>query len=479
MSHAPTVVSTVTHRFEPRGAVKRAFESREREVLLSGPAGTGKSRGLLEKLHICALKYSGMRGLIVRKTAVTLTTTGLVTWNKLVTPEAQENGTVRRYGGSQQEPPQYVYSNGSRIVVGGLDKPTKVMSSEYDMIFVQEAIELTVTDWENLTTRLRYGRMPYQQLLADTNPGAPTHWLKQRCDEGNTLMLYSRHEDNPRLYDVDSRTWTEEGLRYLELLNALTGVRKSRLRYGKWVAAEGVIYDEWDPDVHEIPTFKIPESWPRYWVVDFGYKNPFVLQCWAEDHDGRLYLYRELYYTKRLVEDHARQILDKVSTPDPDYEHDASTHGPQLYHHGRVWSEPKPRAILCDHDAEDRATLEKHLGMGTKPANKTVSRGIQAVQARLRVQGDGKPRLFILKGCRVEQDTKLKESGKPTSTVEEVPGYIWEPDKDGRPIKDQPLKENDHGMDGMRYMVAHRDMRKGPRVTVAGAGNGRFQRSAA
>jgi hypothetical protein len=45
-------------------------------------------------------------------------------------------------------------------MIGGMDKPTKIMSSEYDFIYVQEAIELTETDWENLTTRLRNGRCP-------------------------------------------------------------------------------------------------------------------------------------------------------------------------------------------------------------------------------------------------------------------------------------------------------------------------------
>jgi predicted transcriptional regulator len=41
--------------------------------------------------------------------------------------------------------------------------------------------------------------------------------------------------------------------------------------------------------------------------VDFGYTNPFVMQWWAEDPDGRLYLYREIYRTRRLVEDHAKR----------------------------------------------------------------------------------------------------------------------------------------------------------------------------
>ena len=63
------------------------------------------------------------------------------------------------------------------------------MSTEYDMIYVQEATELTEDDWEALTTRLRNGRAPIQQLIADCNPAEPTHWLKARCDSGQTRML--------------------------------------------------------------------------------------------------------------------------------------------------------------------------------------------------------------------------------------------------------------------------------------------------
>jgi phage terminase large subunit len=158
--------ATVHHSFRPYGAAKTLFECRDAEVLLSGPAGTGKSRACLEKLHIVALKYPGMRGLIVRKTAVSLTSTALVTWNEHVVAEGKRHGLLNWYGGSQQEPAQYTYSNGSRVTVGGMDKATRIMSSEYDVIYVQEAIELTLDDWEALTTRLRHGTMPYQQIIA-------------------------------------------------------------------------------------------------------------------------------------------------------------------------------------------------------------------------------------------------------------------------------------------------------------------------
>jgi phage terminase large subunit len=335
-------------------------------------------------------------------------------------------------------------------MIGGMDKPTKVMSSEYDVIYVQEAIELNTTDWENLTTRLRNGRISFQQLIADTNPAEPTHWLYQRTRTGATAMLHSRHKDNPTLVDEVGQP-TERGAAYLAKLDALTGVRYERLRHGRWVAAEGLVYEDYDPAVHHRPIADPPHDWARYWAVDFGYTNPFVLQCWAIDGDGRAYLYRELYRSKRLVEDHARDILAIVRRPD-----------------GR-WKEPQPQAIICDHDAEDRATLERHLEMPTIAAVKTVSDGIQAVQARLRVQPDGRPRIYLNPAALVARDPELDASKLPACTVDELPGYVWDKAREGtvaaeRSAKEEPVKRNDHGCDALRYLCAHLDLAPKPRM---------------
>jgi len=440
-------VSALLERvYAPRGAALEVMRGRDNEILLSGPAGTGKSRACLEKLHHMALANPGMRGLIVRKTAASLTSTALATWKQFVIPESLERGHVDYYGGSAEEPAQYRYQNGSKILIGGMDKPSKIMSSEYDVIYVQEATELNVTDWEALTTRLRNGKVSFQQLIADCNPDRPDHWLKQRCDAGVCRIIYAQHEDNPRLFSDDGSV-TDEGREYLGRLDNLTGVRKARLRFGRWVAAEGVIYEEYDPAVNLVPKpLDPPHDWTRYWTVDFGYVHPFVLQCWAIDPDGRAFRYREIFHTGRIVEDHVRTILRCVTRADG------------------TWKEPKPRAVICDHDAEDRATLTRHLGLPTTPAHKTVSDGIQAVKARLTPAGDGRPRLFYVAGALVERDSALAEAGRPTCSEEEIGGYVWLPPTGDRPAKDAPIKEMDDGMDATRYLVAHLDLKAKPRV---------------
>jgi phage terminase large subunit len=433
-------------RFEPRGAVKTLMSCKDNEILLSGAAGTGKSVGALMKIHLACLSVRNVRALIVRKTHASLTSSTLVTFRQKVAAEALAAGMVSFYGGSAQEPASFKYTNGSVIVVGGLDRSTRLLSTEYDLIFVDEAIEATPEDLDTLVTRLRNGRLSYQQLILSTNPGPPTHHLKQRTEAGRCTMLYSKHEDNPRLYD--GAQWTEYGQAYLARLDSLTGARYERMRWGKWVAAEGLVYEGWDESVHLIDRFKIPPEWTRWISIDLGFTNPTCVQWWAEDPDGRLYLHRELYRTRTLVEDHAKRMLSLMKAA------------------SGKWCEPQPRAIVCDHDAEDRATLERHLGMSTVPAKKSVSDGIQAVQSRLKVQADGKPRLFLFRDSLADVDEDLAGRALPTRTVEEITGYVWavKPGTGGSELKEAPLKQNDHAMDALRYMVAERDLGGRPRV---------------
>lgn len=471
-----TASGLLTARFELRGAPQQLMHERGGEVLIAGPAGTGKSVGALLKVHLMCLKNGaceegcaeehkhhkrGLAALVVRKTHNSLTSTGLVTYKTMVAAEALALGVVKWYGGSGSEPPAFQYSNGSSIKVGGMDNPTKIMSSDYDVIFVQEATELTITDWEKLTTRLRNGRISFQQLLADCNPEGPDHWLKLRCDDGKTVMLYSLHTDNPILFDEPAPgeyVPTERGRAYLAVLDSLTGVRKLRLKGGVWAAAEGVIYEGWNPAVHLSDRKRLPFEWQRIWGIDFGYVNPFCWQQWAIDPDGRMWLELEWYKTQMLVEDHVKQILG-----DPE----AGIRGFVKTAAGE-WKYPMPDWIITDHDAEDRATFEKHSGLRTVAAIKDVSPGIQAMQKRMVVRGDGKPRLMVLRDSLIERDPRLRDASLPMGFAGEVTGYVWKAKPNttvatqDKPLPDEPLKLNDHSMDTGRYVASWLDLRSAP-----------------
>ncbi|MCP5024918.1 MAG: terminase, partial [Actinomycetia bacterium] len=373
--------------------------------------------------------------LLVRKTLTALTSSGVQTFEDHVIPDELASGRITYFGGSLRQPAQYRYPNGSRIMLGGLEHKKaigKVMSTEYDTVFVQEAIDINEDEWEALTTRLRNNVTPQQQLLADTNPDRPDHWLKQRCNQGKTRLIEGRHEDNPTLY-TDTGELTPHGVNYMGILDNLTGVRHDRLRLGLWVSAEGMIYLDYNPSVHLVDQFPVPTDWARYWAVDFGYTNPFVCQFWAVDPDGRHYLYREIYRTRRRVDQHAAQILDLVTDDEG------------------TWTEPQPLAIIADHDAEAQDVLRQELQLFTVNADKRVAVGIEAGMGRLALAGDGRPRVYFMRDALVERDPDLDRLKLPCSTVEEITGYIWAPGQDGKPNKEEPVKLHDHGMDALRY----------------------------
>lgn len=415
--------------YQAYGAAAEFWRCREPEILLDGPYETGKTFGALHKLNALLCKYPGARALMVRKTYKSLVSTAVPTYeNKVLAIRPDDpRSPIQKLGKSM--PQLYTYPNGSTITLGGMDNPQKVLSGEYDFAFVPQLEELTLNEYEHLTSRVtgRAGNAPYPQVLADCNPDVPTHWIPSRR---RLRRFKSKHEDNPTLWDAANGRWTPQGERTMATLRALTGVRYKRGYLGLWAGREGQVY-EFDPLVHLIDRFDIPRHWRLYRCIDFGYTNPFVCQWWAMDDDGRLYRYREIYMSQRTVREHA-ELINKLSE-------------------GENYT-----ATIADHDAEDRATLHEN-GIHTQAADKRISVGIEKVQERLKTASDGKPRLFLLRDSTIEVDVSLKESHRPTSTEEEFPGYVWPERRAARAADERPIKCDDHGMDAIRYMVMEAD----------------------
>jgi hypothetical protein len=428
--------------YTPRGAAAEALATTVPEFVLSGPAGTGKSRALLEKLHACARRWPGMRGLIVRKTRVSLTESGLVTYERHVLGE--DNPICA--GMQRSNRALYTYPNKSEIVVGGIDRPGRIMSTEFDLIVVLEATELDVDDWEALNSRLRNGVMPWQQMIGDCNPDRPDHWLKKRAEAGAVVMRESKHEDNPILWD--GQDWTERGAAYMARLDALTGVRYQRLRLGIWAGAEGAVYALWGP-AHLVNaddlTGWLYDGDGRLTAkrvvagVDWGYTNPGVIQVWAVDGDGRMVLLREVYRTGQTIDWWVQQAQ-------------------------ALRREFGIETFACDPSEPAFIAAFNRAGLRAVRAINAIAPGIQAVQQRLKPAGDGRPRLFALRDCNPAPDPALVENKKPRGVADEIRGYVWAKGADGKPSKEQPAPGDDHALDALRYAVMHVDGVKPARV---------------
>lgn len=423
-----------------RGAALRAQSITSSSWMIAGPAETGKTFAALWRLDTLLRTTPRSSYAIVRKVAADIGPTVMRTYQRVIALSG--SGAVPHGGNTPQ---WYDYPNGARLWIGGMDRPGKVLSSERDGIYVNQAEELTLDDWETLSTRTtgRGAVTDTPMLFGDCNPGPSTHWIINRP---SLDVLYSRHEDNPTLYD-DAGTLTEQGKRTMAILDTLTGVRYKRLRLGLWVGAEGQVYN-FDRSIHLVPRHNV-DGWRRVLGIDFGYTNPFVAQDWAIDRDSRMVLVRELYMTHRTIHQHAPTLREWCTTA-------------------------RYEAIVTDHDAEDRATLEAEIGQRTIAAFKSVSPGIQAVEERLKIT-NGKPRLMLMQNTVSERDERLIEARKPISTEQEFEGYVWPSDASGKPNKEAPVKEDDHGMDTMRYVVAYVDHLGAGRPMSAAAGGTRPQ----
>lgn len=382
------------------GANREAFYCRAPEFILSGPAETGKTYALCWKYHLVTIKYPGTRGLVVRKSQKSIYPTILNTWKRII-----KGAPIEPYGG--ERPEKYNYPNGSEIWLAGMDNADKVLSSEWDWVYINQAEELSLDDYEKLLTRTtgRGAVMPYTQIGGDCNPAGRLHWIRERAQSGSLTLLTSTLRDNPTLYDPVTGEITEQGMRTLATLQSLTGVRRQRLFEGIWATAEGTVYDIFDPTIH-VKEREHAEMVRWALAIDEGYTNPAVILLIGEDPDGRLHIAREFYQ---------RGVLQSA-----------------VVETAYTWSrENDCYLVAVDHAAAGLIADLQDVGLPAGGYKGRVLDGITSVQDYLRLAGDGLPRLTVDPSC--------------IETINEFESYTWKPEKD------EPIKLHDHAMDALRY----------------------------
>ena len=383
----------------------RAFEDISPMLLHDGGWFSGKTHVVAAKGMLLGLLYPNNCIGFVRRKRVDLEAT-LWKWfiDKVLPPElviAHNDQKLYRK-----------IKNGTEFFGAGLDSSeevNKLASREYGFIGVEEATEIPENDFdEKLLRCMRLPTVPFRQLMLICNPSSPGHFLYQR-------FVVKKLENYKR---IKSCILPDVPPNYQEILNQLTGVFKLRYVDGEWASFEGLVYP-FDPDKHLIDPFEIPKDWKRVIAIDFGFDHPFVCQWWAVSPSDVWFLYREIYYSKRTVKTHSAQIKEFC-----------------------VKDDIQPFAF-CDHDAEDRATLEEN-GIYTNAAKKDRRLGQQLVYELFETN-----RIFFFRDCTVERDMRLVMEKKPASTIEEFPTYIWT-----NKAKEDMIKVKDDGMDTNRYAVA-------------------------
>ena len=399
--------------YELRGANGVLYISTAHEIICCGPAETGKTVGCcLKAISLCET-YPGCQGVIVRKTNVSLSGTVLRTLLRILDGDIK-TGRVRVLGG--ETPYLFIFNaTGSKIWTCGMDNANSVLSAERDFVFTCQTEELTLDDWEMLTTRCtgRGSVIPHPQIFGDCNPSTNRHWIRDRAKEGKLLLINATHYDNPSLYD-EQRNITEQGKRSMATLEALTGVRRARLKEGIWSTAEGAVFSMFNPLTH-VCVRQQSEFCNWYCTIDMGHSNPAAVLEVGGDYDGRWHVFREHYkrglteveVSGRAKEWHAARPFEKVV-----YDEAAASLGQQIKNDGMNAVAGKGKVEDTYYALQSRMTLVKTDVSEAYPA--------------------GRPRLTFDPGC--------------VETINEIESLVYQKDKD------RPVDKDNHSIAALRYL---------------------------
>lgn len=260
------------------------------------------------------------------------------------------------------------------------------------------------------------------KCFCNCNPDSPYHWF------------YTDYITNDKI--EDKKIWKflmEDNLSlsqsYIKSLKQMyTGVWYERMILGNWVAAEGRVYDMFEPSIHMDDTralLKKEDVHPNAirWIVgcDYGTSTVMSWGLYACLPDGKVYKVKEFYYdatkTKKqktdaeFLEEFNQWISEEVVNGVP----------------------PKPWAVYCDPSAASWKVTLMQAGYRVFNANNDVINGIRYVSTCISTN-----KYIIDKSC--------------VNTEKEYMSYVWDPMAQ-RVGQDKPLKEHDHTCDTDRYVL--------------------------
>jgi len=319
--------------FKPNPGPQTTFLSApEREVLYGGAAGGGKSYALISD----PLRYFGNKhfnGLLVRRTNDELRE--LIWKTKELYPQAYPGAEFK------EKQSEWRFPSGAKLWMSYLERDEDVLRYQgqaFTWIGFDELTQYsTPFAWDYLRSRLRSADPEMSKNLAmraTTNPGGPGHgWVKRmfidpapagkafwatNIQTGETIVyppghpkagqpLFKRRFIPARL--SDNPFLAEDG-NYEANLLGMSEQQKRQLLDGDWNVADGAAFEEFREHIHVCEPFDIPKNWRRFRSCDYGYSSFSAVHWYAIDPDGVLYVYRELYVTKKEADELAKLILD-------------------------------------------------------------------------------------------------------------------------------------------------------------------------
>lgn len=371
-------------------------------------------------VHAYMLRYPGAMGLMLRKTRESMNNSTVLFFLRTVV--AGDRRVTHKAGLHRFE-----YSNGSILAYGGMrdeEQREQIRSigqdGALDIVWGEEANKLLFEDHQELIPRLRGKAGAYRQLIYTTNPDAPGHWINQKLIlGGGASVYYSSAADNP--FNPPE---------YIENLKLLSGVQRQRLVEGKWVQAEGVVFDNFDPEDNVTPEADYDPARAVIWAIDDGYAagggpgtasyHPRVVLLMQETAQGGVNVFQARYSTGEASYDMTIDAVLALGYPRPDIAYVDS-------------SAAMLRGALTTRDIPNQG------------ATHPVIEGIRNVRRLIR-DSAGQCLLRIHPRC--------------TALINEMQAYQYDETVQIAAGDRKPQKVDDHGIDALRYGTWH--LRYGP-----------------
>jgi len=283
------------------------FAARERYVCYGGARGGGKSWCVQHKSVLMAVRYAGIRILILRRTLVELRENHIRPMRKLLRGVADYKATDKAFE----------FPNGSLIVFGYCDSEGDVdqyQGQEYDVIFLDEATHFTEYQYATLTAALRGANDFPKRMYLTCNPGGPGHAWVKRLFIDRDFHGGERPEDYVFIPAkvTDNKILVEKDPEYVRRLDNLPRGLREAWRDGNWDVFVGQYFTEWDREVHVCEPFQ-PGAWWRWYVtMDYGLDMLAALLI-GVDEEGNAWVVGEVYEGRDRGEGHDGLIISEAA----------------------------------------------------------------------------------------------------------------------------------------------------------------------
>ena len=250
-----------------------------------GSAGSGKSYTIAQKIIIRCCREP-IKVLVCRRYASTLRNSCFSLFKEILA-----KWQLTQYVKIRETDMSIIFSNGSQIIMCGLDTEEKLLSlNNISTVWVEEAYEVEESKISQLNLRMR-GTANNQQIILSWNPISRHSWLYNFTVENppeNSRFIHSTFKDNPFL-----------GEEYVRALNELYTRNPQKARVfcdGEWgIDTDGLVirnFQTADFDFMALASSGLEHRCG----MDLGWVDPSAITNTLYDRDNKIiYVFEEFY----------------------------------------------------------------------------------------------------------------------------------------------------------------------------------------